>query len=182
MASAAFYCRRSAFWRFSMTEASNRLHKTRVPSQPPYSLYIHKQLLRWDAFLIFSYCQLFEIPKLHAFANFKNMFSICSHGKTPCRFERTGTCRAGDSCRFCHLCKVRNVKTRASNDHWMKFFSTWFAGEQNESLPPVRHCPSCKVFVKQKSHGVRNNVSSFQSFGPSPSLHCHHAFLGLVAS
>ena len=50
MASAAFYCRRSAFWRFSMTEASNRLHKTRVPSQPPYSLYIHKQLLRWDAF------------------------------------------------------------------------------------------------------------------------------------
>ena len=61
----------------------------------------------------------------------------------------------------------------------MKLFSTWFAGEQNESLPPA----SCKVFVKQKSsHGVRNNVSSFQSFGPSPSLHRHHAFLGLVAS
>lgn len=34
------------------------------------------------------------------------MFGICRHGKTPCRYERSGTCRAGESCEFCHLCKA----------------------------------------------------------------------------
>lgn len=159
MASAAFYCRRSAFWRFSTTEASNRLHKTRVPSQPPYSLYIHKQLLRWDVFLIFSYCLLFEIPKLPWLLQIsKRCSASAAMARRPAVLSALAPAELGT----------------AADSAISARFETW--------RPPVRHCPSFKVFVKQKSHGERNNVSSFQSFGPSPSLHRHHAFLGLVAS